>query len=228
MKISVLGTGVVGQIISEKLIQLGHEVAIGTRNVQNTLEKTNKDNFGRPPFGEWHKFNKSVKLETYSGAAKFGSLIVNATNGVGSIEALSLAGSENLENKVLLDISNPLDFSRGIPPTLTICNTDSLGEQIQKAFPKTKVVKSLNTLNAYLMVNPSIISGDHNLFISGNEKSAKEEVEQLLISFGWKKSNLIDLGDITTSRGTEMLLPIWLRLWGALGTPEFNFNIVKK
>ncbi|MBK7105213.1 MAG: NAD(P)-binding domain-containing protein [Ignavibacteriae bacterium] len=228
MKITVLGTGVVGQTISEKLIELGHEIFIGTREVNNTLSKTNKDNFGRPPFSEWHKNNNSAKLETYSNAAKSGELIVNATSGTGTLDALILCGKENLANKILVDISNPLDFSKGMPPTLTICNSDSLGEQIQKEFPKTKVVKTLNTLTAHLMINPSIISGDHNLFISGNDNSAKEEVEQLLISFGWKKVNIIDLGDISTARGTEMLLPIWIRLWGALGTPEFNFHIVKK
>lgn len=114
-----------------------------------------------------------------------------------------------------------------MPPTLSICNTDSLGEQIQKLFPNTKVVKTLNTMNANLMVNPKIIPGEHNLFLSGNDKSAKGEVEKLLISFGWDKSNIIDLGDISTARGTEMLLPIWLRLWSALGTSEFNFRIVK-
>lgn len=228
MKITVLGTGVVGQTISEKLIELGHEIFIGTREVNNTLLKTNKDNFGRPPFSEWHKNNNSAKLETYSKAAKSGELIVNATSGTGTLDALKLCGKENLANKILVDISNPLDFSKGMPPTLTICNSDSLGEQIQKEFPKTKVVKTLNTLTAHLMINPSIISGDHNLFISGNDNSAKNEVGELLISFGWKKANIIDLGDISTARGTEMLLPIWIRLWGALGTPEFNFHIVKK
>lgn len=228
MKITVLGTGVVGQVISEKLIELGHEVFIGTRDINNTLSKTNKDNFGRPPFSEWIKINNTAKLESYSTAAKSGELIINAANGSGTLDALKLCGEENLSCKILIDISNPLDFSKGMPPTLTICNTDSLGEQIQKMLPNSKVVKTLNTLNAYLMVNPSIISGDHNLFLSGNDKSAKEEVMKLLISFGWKDSNIIDLGDITTARGTEMLLPIWIRLWGALGTPEFNFHIVRK
>ena len=228
MKITVLGTGVVGQTISEKLLELGHEVFIGTRKVSNTMEKTNKDNFGRPPINDWLKSNSNAKLTDFSTAANSGELLINATSGSGSIAALKLCGNQNLENKILIDISNPLDFSKGMPPTLSICNTDSLGEQIQKLFPNTKVVKTLNTMNANLMVNPKIIPGEHNLFLSGNDKSAKGEVEKLLISFGWDKTNIIDLGDISTARGTEMLLPIWLRLWSALGTSEFNFRIVKK
>lgn len=228
MKITVLGTGVVGQTISEKLLELGHEVFIGTRDVSNTMEKTNKDNFGRPPINDWLQSNSKAKLIDFSTAANSGELLINATSGSGSIAALKLCGNENLENKILIDISNPLDFSKGMPPTLSICNTDSLGEQIQKLFPNTKVVKTLNTMNANLMVNPKIIPGEHNLFLSGNDKSAKGEVEKLLISFGWDKSNIIDLGDISSARGTEMLLPIWLRLWSALGTSEFNFRIVKK
>lgn len=226
MKIGILGTGVVGQTVAEKLSQLGHQVMIGTRDKQNTLAKTNKDNFGRPPFGEWHTNNPQIMFGTLSETASFGEFLVNATSGVGSIEALKLAGEDNLANKVLLDISNPLDFSKGMPPTLTICNTDSLGEQIQKTFPMAKVVKSLNTLNAYLMVNPSLLPEPTNIFLNGNDAEAKAEVKKLLITFGWNEKDIIDLGDITTARGTEQLLPIWVRLWGALQTPMFNFKIV--
>lgn len=226
MKIGILGTGVVGQTIAEKISQLGHQVMIGTRDKQNTLAKTNKDSFGRPPFSEWFKNNPQIMFGTLSEAASFGEFLVNATSGVGSIEALKLAGEQNLTNKILLDISNPLDFSKGMPPTLTICNTDSLGEQIQQAFPNTKVVKSLNTLNAYLMVKPSLLPGSTNIFLNGNDAGAKAEVKNLLISFGWNDKDIIDMGDISTARGTEQLLPIWVRLWGALQTPMFNFKIV--
>jgi len=126
----------------------------------------------------------------------------------------------------MLDISNPLDFSKGMPPSLSVCNTDSLGEQIQRTYPELKVVKTLNTMNAYIMVNPAALPSDHTVFVSGNDGSAKQQVKNILKSFGWKEKNMIDLGDITTARGTEMLLPIWVRLWGALQNPMFNFNIV--
>jgi len=139
---------------------------------------------------------------------------------------LKSAGEANLAGKVLVDVSNPLDFSKGMPPTLSVSNTDSLGEQIQRAYPKTHVVKTLNTLNAKLMVEPkSLAGGEHDLFLSGNDAGAKGQVRELLQTFGWK--TIHDLGDISTARGTEMLLPIWLRLWGALGNADFNFKIVR-
>jgi predicted dinucleotide-binding enzyme len=226
MKIGILGTGVVGQTIAEKLVQLGHQVMIGTRDKEATLAKAGKDNFGRPPFSEWLKSNSKVQFGTYSEAASFGEFLVNATSGVGSIEALKMAGEKNLGEKVLLDASNPLDFTKGMPPTLTICNTDSLGEQIQRTFPKVKVVKSLNTLNAYLMTNPKLLPEPTNLFLNGNDDAAKAEVKKLLMSFGWGEKDIIDMGDISTAKGTEQILPIWVRLWGTLQTPMFNFKIV--
>lgn len=226
-KIAVLGTGVVAQTIAEKLDQLGYEIIVGTRDIHNTLSKTGNDNFGRPPFKDWQAAHPAIKLGTFKDAASFGEFIVNATSGAGSLEALNMAGTENLANKVILDIANPLDFSKGMPPSLFICNTDSLGEQIQKAFPEAKVVKSLNTMNAYVMVNPALLPGDHNVFMNGNDSTAKAEVRSLLQQIGWKEGNIIDMGDISTARGTEMLLPIWVRLWGALQTPMFNFHIVK-
>ena len=226
MKIGILGTGVVSQTIAEKLVQLGHGVMIGTRDKQVTLAKTGKDNFGRPPFSEWLKNNSKVQFGTYTEAASFGELLVNATNGFGTMPALEAAGKRNLVNKVMIDISNPLDFSKGMPPTLFISNTDSLGEQIQRAYPELKVVKALNTMNAYIMVNPALLPDDHNVFLNGNDVNAKNEVKMLLISFGWKEKNIIDMGDISTARGTEQILPIWVRLWGTLQTPMFNFKIV--
>lgn len=226
MKIGILGTGVVGQNIAEKLTQLGHQVMIGTRNKENTLAKTGKDNFGRPPFSEWIKNNPKIKFGIYSEAAAFGEFIVNATNGEGTMQALESAGKKNLANKVMLDISNPLDFSKGMPPTLFISNTDSLGEQIQRTYPEAKVVKGLNTMNAYIMTNPSLLQDDHNVFLNGNNAEAKDEVKKLLTSFGWKEKNIIDMGDISTARGTEQILPIWVRLWSTLQTPMFNFKIV--
>jgi predicted dinucleotide-binding enzyme len=153
-------------------------------------------------------------------------MIVNATAGAVSLEALEQAGEDNLSGKVLIDISNPLDFSKGMPPTLSVVNTDSLGEQIQRRFPEAKVVKTLHTMNAYLMVDPAqLAGGDHTVFVSGDDPEAKAAVTDLLRSFGW--TDIIDLGDITTARGTEMVLPVWLRLFGALQKPVFNFKIVR-
>ena len=126
----------------------------------------------------------------------------------------------------VIDIANPLDFSSGMPPTLSICNTDSLGEQIQRAFPAVKVVKTLNTMNAMLMVAPEKLAGaDHSIFVSGNDAGAKKSVTDLLRTFGWK--DIVDLGDISTARGTEMMLPIWLRAWNAVGSPMFSFKLVR-
>ena len=140
--------------------------------------------------------------------------------------ALELARKENLSGKIILDISNPLDFSKGRPPTLFISNTDSLAEQIQRTYPEAKVVKSLNTMNAYVMVNPSILPGDHTVFLSSNDAGAKDEVKKILMSFGWKDKNIFDLGDITSARGAEQILPVWIRIMSTLKTGQFNFNIV--
>jgi 8-hydroxy-5-deazaflavin:NADPH oxidoreductase len=125
-----------------------------------------------------------------------------------------------------MDVANPLDFSKGMPPVLNPCNTDSLAELLQRTFPDLRVVKTLNTMNCYLMVNPSLIPGDHHVFVSGNDAAAKATAISILKSFGWTDNNILDLGDIITARGTEQLLPIWLRLWGKLQTPMFNFKIV--
>ena len=167
-----------------------------------------------------------MELGTFGEAAAHGEMVVNATAGAVSLEALDMAGEEYLTGKVLVDISNPLDFSEGMPPTLSVSNTDSLGEQIQRRFPEAKVVKTLHTMNAYLMVDPAqLAGGEHTVFVCGDDAETKAKVTELLRSFGW--TDIIDLGDISTARGTEMLLPIWVRLFGALQKPIFNFKIVR-
>ena len=227
MKIGVLGTSVVGQTISGKLADLGHDVTVGTRDVDKTMARTEPHPYGLPAFSVWQKQYPGIKLGTFADAAKHGEIVINATNGMGSLKALNLAGEANLNGKILMDIANPLDFSQGMPPVLSVCNTDSLSEQIQRAFPKVKVVKTLNTVTASLMVDPrQLADGEHHIFVSGNDAEAKAQIVNLLTSwFGWK--HIIDLGDITTARGTEMYLPIWLRLWGVSGTGIFNVKIVK-
>lgn len=215
MKIAVLGTGNVGNTIATKLTQLGHEVKMGSRTANN--EKG----------AAWVKTAGSkASLGTFADAAAFGEIIFNCLNGMATLEALKLAGAANLKGKVLVDIANPLDFSKGFPPTLSVCNDNSLGEQIQKAFPDVKVVKTLNTMNCQLMVDPSLVPGDHSVFVSGNDEAAKSKTTEILRSFGWKDSNIIDLGDISTARGTEQLLPVWVRLYGKFKHASFNFNIV--
>lgn len=227
MNIGILGTSMVGQTLSGKLAEIGHNVMVGTRDVGRTLAHTEPHPYGFPAFSVWHKQYPQIQLGTFADAARHGEIVINATNGTGSLNALHLAGEINLNGKILMDISNPLDFAQGNPPLLSLCNTDSLGEQIQRDFPQVKIVKTLNTVTASLMINPhQLADGDHDIFISGNDASAKAQVSHLLTTwFGWKR--IIDLGDITTARGTEMYLPLWLRLWGALGTGLFNVKIVK-
>jgi 8-hydroxy-5-deazaflavin:NADPH oxidoreductase len=226
MKIAVLGTGPVGQAVAGKLSELGHEVIVGTRDPQATLARAEPDSFGNPPFRVWRKAHPAVGFAGLAEAAAEADLVVNATNGVGSIAALEAAGEDNLAGKVLVDIANPLDFSRGMPPSLSVSNTDSLGEQIQRRFPRTRVVKALNTMNAYLMVDPrQLAGGAHSTFVSGDDPGAKKTVTELLASFG--HTDVIDLGDISTARGTEMYMPLWVRLWGGLDTPMFNIKIVR-
>jgi predicted dinucleotide-binding enzyme len=226
VRFGILGTGVVGKTIAARLADLGHEVMVGTRAPEETMSRTEPDPYGNPPFSAWQEEHPEVRLGMFAEAAAHGEMIVNATAGAASLEVLEQAGEDNLNGKVLIDIANPLDFSKGMPPTLSVSNTDSLGEQIQRRFPEAKVVKTLHTMNAYLMVNPAqLAAADHTVFVSGGDPEAKGRVSELLRSLGW--TDIIDLGDITTARGTEMLLPIWLRLFGALQRPIFNFKIVR-
>lgn len=227
MKIGVLGTNVVGQTLSAKLAEVGHEVMVGTRSVADTLARTQPDQYGRPGFNSWHQAHPAVRLGTFAEAAGHGEVVVNATTGAASLDALRLAGEANLRDKILIDLSNYLVFSAGMPPYLGVCNTDSVGEQIQRAFPRAKVVKTLNTVTAAVMVNPALVAnGDHTLFLSGNDQAAKAQVSTWLKEwFGWR--DVVDLGDITSARAAEMYLPIWLRLWGVLGTGVFNVKVVK-
>jgi predicted dinucleotide-binding enzyme len=210
MKIAVLGTGMVGRAHAARLTELSHEVVMGTQDVDKTMANTESDGMGNPPFSQWYKDHANVKLETFARAIENAEIIYNALNGQVAVEVLK--GLESaIGSKVLIDITNPLDFSNGFPPTLSVSNTDSLGEQIQKALPSAKVVKTFNTTNADIQTNPkNLASGDHHIFVSGNDESAKIKVTDILKSYGWE--NIIDLGDITTARGTEMFLPLWLRL----------------
>jgi predicted dinucleotide-binding enzyme len=214
VKIGILGSGVVAQTLGTKLVSLGHDTMLGTRDT--TKLQAWMDAGGG-----------TARAGSYAETAAHGELVINATAGTGSLEALEAASAEHLSGKILIDVANPLDFSRGMPPTLTVVNTDSLGEQIQRAFPEAKVVKTLNTVTTALMVDArQVAGGDHHIFVSGNDAGAKAQVTTWLREwFGWEQ--VIDLGDITTARGTEMLLPLWIQLMGALGTPMFNFKVTR-
>jgi predicted dinucleotide-binding enzyme len=215
MKIAVLGTGSVGTTIGSKLVTLGHEVKMGSRSASHEQGLS------------WTKAaGERASLGTFADAAEFGELCFNCTSGAGSMAALA-SSAAGLAGKVVIDIANPLDFSQGFPPTLFTGNTDSLGEQAQRALPNSKVVKALNHVTAAVMVDAArVAQGDHDALICGNDAEAKAQVSKVLQEwFGWRR--VIDLGDIAKSRGLESYLALWVRLYGALGTADFNFKIMR-
>ena len=191
-----------GTTIAVKLRELGHDVLIGSRSAGDDAV----------PFAD---------------AAAHGELVFNCTNGAASLDALNAAGAENLSGKVLVDVSNALDFSQGPPPIVGVSIDDSLGERIQRAFPEARVVKALNTMNTTVMVDPSVIAGEHDVFVSGNDEEAKARVVELLESFGWPADRILDLGDITAARGQELYVAFWVRLMGPAGGPSFNIHVVR-
>jgi len=206
MKIGVLGTGMVGTALASKLVALGHEVMMGSRTADNAKART------------WAKTAATRgRVGTFAETSAFGELVFNCTQGTGSLAALQAAGAANLDGKIVVDVANLL--------TPDGPGLESLGEQIQKAFPRAKVVKTLNTINCELMVAPDKLPGSHTVFLSGNDTGAKERVRDLLESFGWKDT--IDLGDISTARATEGYVPLWMSLWKQLGTLTFNINVVR-
>ncbi|HEX5218014.1 MAG TPA: NAD(P)-binding domain-containing protein [Verrucomicrobiae bacterium] len=212
MKIGVLGTGMVGAAIATKLVQLGHHVTMGSRTPNN------------PAAAKWANENGiNASQGTFADAALYSELVFLCTKGEATLEVVRTAGADSFNDKIVIDVSNPLDFSRGMPPSLLMCNTESLGEHVQKALPYAKVVKALNIVNADVMVDPSK-GGNPTMLLSGNDANAKKTVTALLRDFGW--TDIVDLGDIKTARGTEMLLPAWLSLWNVIGHPHFGFRVV--
>ncbi len=230
MKISILGTGQVAQTLAEKFLSLSHQVMLGTRNVQATLDRKATGDYGSTSYSDWQEKNEKATLGTFKEAAAFGEIIVNALNGSVTLDTLKAINVKDLENKILIDVANPLDFSKGFPPTLLqgLNNDNSLGEEIQKLLPATKIVKTFNTMYCGIMVNPQLLDdGNHINFICGNDDDAKATVKSLLNDFGWQKENILDLGDITNARGTESMLPVWIRIFGVKQTGMFNFSITK-
>jgi predicted dinucleotide-binding enzyme len=219
MKIAILGTGSVGATIGSRLVDLGHQVMMGSRTANNEKALA---------FVSKHQ-GLNAAAGTFSEAATYGEVIFNCTKGEYSLDAIALAG-KGVNGKVLIDVSNPLDFSNGMPPHLipSLANTNSLGEEIQKRFPETKVVKTFNTMWCGIMVDPNLVGGGNHInYVCGNDASAKNTTINILKQFGWKDECLLDLGDITNARGTEATLLIWLRVYGATKTGAFNFNIIK-
>lgn len=215
MQIGILGSGVTAQTIGSKLVQLGHEVMLGSRDEANTrLVAWAKEEGGQ-----------HALYGTFRDAAKFGEIVFNCTKGSASIDALIAAGAENLKGKILIDTANPYDISSDDIWSLTICNDDSLGEEIQRLLPETKVIKTLNTVNANVMVDPGKLQEKTTVFVSGNDIEAKAAVVRILKEwFGWK--DVIDLGDIITARSVEMYVLLWHSLRTVLPSQRFNIKVV--
>ena len=216
MNIGVLGTGVVGRTLATRLVELGHVVALGTRDVANESAQAWLGLVGTA---------RGARVATFADAAAHGALVINATSGGASIGALTAAGERNLAGKVLVDVANPLDFSHGMPPSLSIVNTDSLGEQIQRTFPTARVVKTLNLVNADVMAHPAKLPEETTMFVAGDDAEAKATAADLLRAFGWR--TILDLGGIQAARGLEMYVPLWLAVANAVGTPVFNVHLVR-
>ena len=217
LEIAVLGTGPVGRAVAGRLAELGHDVTIGTRDAADTA--------GREEYAAWAAEHPAVRLAGFAEAAAGAGLVVNASGGDVALGILDTAGADNLAGKVLLDISNPLDGSKGFPPTLFVKDDDSLAEMIQRAHPHARVVKSLNTMNNSLMVDPQRLGEDTTVFVSGDDADAKATVTDLLRAIG--HGDVIDLGGIETARGPEMWLPLWIRINLALGGNDFNIKVVR-
>lgn len=229
MNIGILGSGNVAQTIGEKLLSLGHEVMVSSRDMNK--EKTMWGDQKLPSAANWIKMmeRKGFRASggSFSEAAKFGEAIFNCTSGLATLDVINGAGRDNFNGKVLVDIANPLDFSKGLPPTVAYCDSESLGERVQKALPDAKVVKTLNTVNAMVMVDPSLVKGDHDMFVAGDDAGARKWVSETLLKkwFGW--NSVVDLGDMTAARATESYLPLWLKIMNTTGTPHFNLKIVR-
>ncbi|WP_251096747.1 NAD(P)-binding domain-containing protein [Streptomyces sp. Caat 7-52] len=213
MRYAVLGTGEVGRTLAGRLLELGHEVTLGSRTRDN------------PVAVEWATAEAGrAHAGTFAEAAAAGEVVVNAVAGRVALDALEAAGAEHLAGKVLVDVSNPLAFEDG-QPLLDPVGSDSVGERIQRAFPQVRVVKTLNTVNCRVMVDPGRVPGEHHLFVCGADARAKEQVTALLGEFGWPAGRVLDLGGIEAARAVEMYLPLWLTLFGRFGDADFNIEV---
>lgn len=226
MRIGILGSGIVGQTLGLKLVQLGYAVVLGTRDPDRLDEPKGRDPSARSLRAWLAATGLGARVSTFRDAAGESELVINALSGAASLDVLRTVGAEHMHGKILIDISNPIDISRGFPLTLFVKDTDSLGEILQRAFPTLRIVKTLNTMTAALMVEPMLVgNGDHTVFLSGNDVDAKAQVAALLRAFGWQ--DILDLGDISTARGTEMLLSLGHAVMHALQPAETAWKVVR-
>ena len=209
MRIGILGTGAVGRAFGRVLSELGHEITIGTRDPEATRARD-----------EW--VDSPLTLARY--ADMQADLWINATSGHGALAAVQAVGPA-LDGKVVIDTSNPLDFSHGFPPTLFVSNTDSLAEQLQRGVPGARIVKMFSTTANEVMVDPRGLGHDSTIFVAGDDEAARAEASALARELGW--SDILDLGDLTAARGLEMWMPLWLRLYGAIGRADFNIKVIR-
>jgi predicted dinucleotide-binding enzyme len=215
MRVGVFGTGMVGTSLGAKLVELGHEVMLGSRTSDNETA------------AQWAaEAGEGASQGTFADAAAHGELLFNCCGGLVSLDAIGSARSDDLAGKVLVDVANPIDFSTG-SPKIQVSADDSLGERIQRTFTQLRVVKALNTVNVRVMVDPARVAGEHDVFVCGNDDAAKRQVGELLQSFGWPADSIVDLGDITAARGTEAFLAFWIRVRGVVGSGDFNIRVVR-
>jgi predicted dinucleotide-binding enzyme len=213
MRIAIIGTGTVGRTLARAFADRGHDVLVGTRDPDSTAQRE-----------EWAGID--LPLRPLAAVAAEADLVVNATSGLASLAALGEVGSDHLAGKVLVDVANPLDFSAGFPPTMSVKDTDSLAEQIQRAFPEARVVKALNTVTAGVMVDPGRVGdGDTTIFVAGDDAEARATTTGLLRELGWR--DVVELDGLHNARGLEMWLPLWVRLMNKLGTADFNIRLVR-
>ncbi len=213
MRIGILGTGMVAQAIAPRLFDVEHEVCVGARSSDSdTLE----------PFAA-----QEMLTGTFAEAAATADLVINATNGNHSVEAVASA-ADQLAGKTLIDLANRLDHSRGMAQAALATNENSLAADLQAAAPEANVVKALNTMNCNVMVNPSLVVGDHVVFMSGDSDAAKQQVRGLLGDVGWREPQIVDLGGLETATGPEMLMQLWLDVLiarGGMDAGPFNFAV---
>lgn len=224
----MLGTGIVGRSLAGGFDTAGHDVVVGTRDVAATTSQRSTDRAGNPTYSDWAREHAGVRLVPFAEAGSFGEILVNATAGAVSLKAIAAAAAgQSLDGKIVVDVANALDFSAGFPPTLTVANTDSLAEQIQRAYPAAHVVKALNTMNALVMVDPARVPGEHDVFVAGDDADAKAQVTALLGDLGWPASAVVDVGGIRAARGLEMYVILWITMYGGFGTGDFNIHVVR-
>jgi predicted dinucleotide-binding enzyme len=220
MRIAVLGTGEVGRALAGRCAEVGHDVVVGTRDPARTRE--------RDDYAGWLDAHDAVRLVTNAEAAAHAELLVNATNGAGSLAALTDARVADHPGLVVLDVANVLDSSGGGRyPGIGAATDHSLAEQLQAAFPTARVVKGLNTMNCRVMADPGRVPGEHVTFVAGDDEEAKATVRDLLAAFGWPGHRVLDLGGLDAARATEMYLPLWLSLSTAAGTAEVNIAVCR-